>query len=79
MARVAGQGRVWQPLAYAEGACGGRRLAVPMDGRWRGSMGACSVCMLAGVRVVPEVLVRVVVVLCALDGAQARGRSCTGC
>ena len=35
--------------------------------------GACGLRMLAGVRVVPVVLVRVVVVLCAVDGAPAGG------
>ena len=80
MVRVAGQGRLWQLLAYTEGSCGGRPLAVPVDRWWRGGMGACGVRMQAGVRVMPVVFVLVVTVLCAVDGARARGReSCAGC
>ena len=62
-----------QPLAHTEGARGGRRLAVPVDGWWRGGMGACGVRMLAGVCAVPVVLVRAVSVSCAVDAARARG------
>ena len=54
-------------------ACGGRRLAAPLDGWWRGGMGACGVHMLAGVCAVPVGHVRVVVVLCAVNGARAGG------
>ena len=71
MPTVAEQDGLWQPLVYAEGACGGRRLAAPVDGWWRGRMGACSVRMLAGVRMVPVVLVRVAAVLSAVDDARA--------
>ena len=51
----------------------GRQLAVSVDGWWCRGIGACRVLMLAGVRVVPVVLVPVVVVLCAVDGARAGG------
>ena len=68
LAQVAGLGRLWQPLAYAEGACSGRQMAVSVDGWWGGDMGACRVRMRAGVRMVSVVLVRVVVVLSAVDG-----------
>ena len=44
----------------AEGACGGWRLAVPVDGRWRGGVGDGGVRMLAGVCAV------LVVPLCAV-------------
>ena len=73
MVQVAGQGRLLQSLAYQEGACGGRPLAVPVDRCWRRGMGACGVRMLASVCVVLVVLVCVLVVSCALDGARSVG------
>ena len=59
-----------------EAALGGRRLAVPVDRWWRGSIGACGVRMLVGVYAVPVVLVRAVSVSCAVDGSQGGG--CSG-
>ena len=55
MVRVAGQGLLWERLAYTEGACGGWRFAVPVDKWWRGGMDACGVGMLAGVSALPVV------------------------
>ena len=41
---------------------------VPVDGRWRGGMGAGGARMLVGVCVVPVVPVCAVPVLCSVDG-----------
>ena len=41
---------------------------VPVDGRWRGGMGAGGARMLVGVRVVPVVPVCAVPVFCSVDG-----------
>ena len=41
---------------------------VPVDGRWRGGMGAGGACMLVGVCAVPAVPVCAVPVLCSVDG-----------
>ena len=73
MVQVAGQGSLLQSLAYKKGACGGQRLAVPVDGCWPRGMGACGVRMLASVCVVLVVLVRVLLVSCAVDGARVVG------
>ena len=60
------------PSVVAAGARrGGMRwlpMAVPVDGRWLGEMGACGVRMLVVVCAVPVVLVRAVPVLCLADG-----------
>ena len=65
---VAGQGGLWWPLAYAEGTCGVWRLVLPVDGRWRGGMGAGGASVLVGVCAVPGMPVCAVPLVCLVDG-----------